>query len=311
MFATEDGGLHWLTSTSVRLGGIPVASVTRVRFATVHDGWLFGNSLYATHDGGRSWRRISLPGLGSPTGGVVALEAADGFVNAEIQEGKDPNSNGPVQLYHAAIGGDNWTAVSGVGTPPVGYGGSITSAGGGVWATLHPGLNQGMKGILTQSSLYRSFDGRRWRILRQPCPSGSVADAAAATRSRLLIVCAGGVAAGSQDKIAFLSDDAGATFRRISDPPFDGDYSGAAASSGVLTVLSASGATWLYSSFDGGRRWQSVLTFYDGGLGLLEVGYTTRYQGVAVVGRLDFGTRLLITRDGGHHWAVVHLPTSP
>jgi len=91
-----------------------------------------------------------------------------------------------------------------------------------------------------------------------------------------------------------------------------GDTLGAAmASPSVVVVAAASGASFLYGTFDAGRSWSTV--YQDtagGGAPWRDLGFTDASQGVVVEG-LQPGTaglppnRLLMTRDGGHTWAPV------
>ena len=64
---TADGGAHWsvMRGPAVWLGngGSSLPQVSQVVFATRADGWLYGSgSVWATHNGGASWRESTLPG---------------------------------------------------------------------------------------------------------------------------------------------------------------------------------------------------------------------------------------------------------
>ena len=86
--------------------GIDAATGTtasQVRFGSAVDGWLFGNGLWATHDGGLTWSKVAMPGA------VERLEAASGTAWALVGD-----DHGSQQLWSAAVGGDDWQPVDGV-----------------------------------------------------------------------------------------------------------------------------------------------------------------------------------------------------
>jgi hypothetical protein len=239
---------------------------------------------------------------------VAALETAGGRVYAEIAEGTDPDTYGPVVLLQSPTNVDSWQQVSGVTTGATGYPGEISLAEGVFWVMLHPAI-VALQGETALSTLYRSWDGVTWRRESLPCPSATVASVAAATSARVYVICAGGVALGSQFKTAYRSENGGASYVRLADPPFAGDFEGVAASPTSVSVAAASGATFISASFDGGRTWTGTLGFGDGGLGLSDLGFTTATQGVVIHGSIadPQSLQLLMTRDGGHVWVGVDI----
>ena len=238
---TIDGGHTWTWVTSGDLSGLSLADRWQLRFADAQNGWISGPLLFATHNGGRTWAQIALPGLGTRTGSVGALEVADGRVFAEVAEGTDQDTYGPVMLFGTEVSKDSWAAVGNVATGSAGYSGEISVAQGAIWAMLHPGVVSPDHGVEVHSLLYHSTDGLTWHDSLLPCPPETVASVAAATSSRVFIVCSGGVAAGSQMKTAYLSTDAGASYKRVGDPPFPGDFDEVAASPFAFSVAAASG----------------------------------------------------------------------
>jgi photosystem II stability/assembly factor-like uncharacterized protein len=227
-------------------------------------------------------------------------------VYAEIAEGTEPNTYGPVVLFESPVNVDSWHPVTGVTTGPAGFPGEISLAQGVFWATLHPAIvtAQGNEAL---STLYRSLDGVTWHREPEPCPSTTVASVAAATSARVYVVCTDGFAAGSESKSAYRSDNDGASFRRVADPPFSGDFEAAAASPAGIALAAASGGTEIYASFTGGLTWTTTLGFGDGGLGLSDLGFTTATRGVVIHGQPAYpeSLQLLMTRDGGRQWVPV------
>jgi photosystem II stability/assembly factor-like uncharacterized protein len=60
----------------------------------------------------------------------------------------------------------------------------------------------------------------------------------------------------------------------------------------------------LDASFDGGHTWQSV--YRNGGVTAWSyLGFTTTTQGVAIGSGPSGQSVMVMTRDGGHHWAPV------
>jgi photosystem II stability/assembly factor-like uncharacterized protein len=104
---SNDSG-HVFTALAVPKGVEPggndptVSSVLDVRFGSASDGWLFGDALYSTHDGGASWGKQKLPGR------VMRLEAAAGTAWALVTDGlKAPT----VHLWRSPVASDDWTKV--------------------------------------------------------------------------------------------------------------------------------------------------------------------------------------------------------
>ena len=306
LLLTRNAGTTWSSVFGAPIAMGRESASWHVRFADATNGWVYGPLLFATHDGARSWDEIALRGLGSTLGRVGALEVADGRVDAEVAEGRDADTGGPVVLFSSPLQADKWGAVSNVETGAEGYPGDISAADGSVWVTLHPATSN-TQGLVTQSTMFRSADGVTWQSQPVPCPAGSVASVATVTAKRVLVVCAGGVAAGSQQKIAYLSADDGATYRRVTDPPVGGDFSSVAASPTAFAVAASSGSSEIYISRDSGLTWTTALALTDGGLGLSDLGFTTSLQGVVIDG--DVGDsqslELFMTFDGGRTWTTV------
>ena len=80
----------------------------------------------------------------------------------------------------------------------------------------------------------------------------------------------------------------------------------------MLTIATASAASWLYSSRDGGRHWRNPLFIGDGGQGWGDLGFTNAHDGVVIHGPAQtdggssrFAGRVLLTDDGGRSWHAV------
>jgi hypothetical protein len=307
---TTDAGTVWKWVTGATLPAISPTSPWEIRFADSADGWISGSHLYSTHNGGLTWAQVSFPGV-SASASVGALESADGRVYAEVAEGTEPNTGGPVALFGSPTNVDSWHAIPGVTTGGAGFTGDISLAQGVFWVVLHPAIVSA-QGDDELSTIYSSTNGVTWRSKTQPCPSETVASVAAATSTRVFVECGGGGAAGSEFKTVLVSENAGATYKQVSNPPFVGDFQSAAASPSNVSIACASGATEIYSSFNDGLTWTTTYGAGDGGLGLSDLGFTTAMQGVVIHGQVLYprSLQLLMTRDSGHVWTpVAVIPT--
>ena len=287
---TTNGGRSWV--------GIPApkyktasfegaAGLLRLRFSDSLDGFAYGSQLWATHNGGSSWHRVrQLPGY------ITDLETSAGIVYASTTVTK----SGKQAIYASPVHNDSWKRVAGL---PQAFGtgglGDITLHGSAGW-------------IILGNRLYATQDDASWTKERFQCPAEyGITSVGAYSARQITLLCVGDAALGSTVKVLYVSRDGGAHFTRVGTPPTGGD-------GGLLAeptprhvfVVSASGASFIYVSTDGGRRWRSALTLDDGGLGWNEFGFTTPSQGVAVEGTSVAGTtHLWLTRNAGRSWGIV------
>ncbi len=325
---TSDGGQTWTAIQAPRtqmIGGqglagegmVPVGSgVSALRFANPLDGWAFGPDLWATHDGGATWHRVTIPGMASAP--VVALEASAGSVHAVLY---DTTGTSGVRVASSSVGSDAW-AVS-----PL----SVQFGAGPVPATQL--LLSGTSGWLLQVDRTvvggaRLVNGA-WVAWTPPCTTVlGPAVLAASSASELVAACDGGIwgsppSAAQQGEHLYVSHDGGATFTETGTAlPLDG--ADAIASPGAGSILVAgtmAQASTITATFDGGQTWQAVLQVGQPGSQaalFTYLGFTTSTQGVAITESgtgtgtgtgtgANVGT-LYITRDGGHSWTKVSFP---
>jgi hypothetical protein len=145
-------------------------SATNVRFGSARDGWLYGDGLWSTHDGGRSWRTLPM------SGAVRSLAAARGVVWALVST-KDGNEQ---QLWRSPAVSDAWTLVPDVtvSTP-----GDVTVFGSRV-IVLGPGPS---------SKVWVSGNGAAFVSHPGPCASAMAAELSAS--GSLWATCPTGTAA--------------------------------------------------------------------------------------------------------------------
>jgi photosystem II stability/assembly factor-like uncharacterized protein len=245
-----------------------------IRFADPMNGWVFGEALLSSHDGGTHWEEVPMAGP------VVALEASQRFAFAVV----DPcvhtsDCHKPETLVRSAVAGDRWETVTTL-APRDGLDAQLAVKQDAVYV------------LPTESELVASSDAAHYRNLDVPCQrqqSGGNgfhgASLGAGSPEDIIVLCVGGVAAGSQEKAVYASADGARTFRRIGDPPLSGDaYQVAAPSPGITLIAASSGASSLYRTTDAGLTWRAVLGFGDGGVGWTDLGFIDPRHGAVVYG---------------------------
>lgn len=304
---TTNGGRSWkaMPVPNVKLAPLfsttPKSAVSSVTFANAKDGWLYDPGLWATTDGGQKWRRISVPG------DVVAIAASDGVAFASVRR---PTGSFSAKLYKSRVGSAKWTVV-----PRVAAQFTVTVYGHSVWSG---NADFG-------SGLWRSTDsGRHWSRLSFHCPAAAGPDAsavAAASPSRVAIVCSNPSepVPGASPKVVYTSANGGRTFHRTAgEPPTGGnvlmDVPALAMPKGkprTMTLVAASGATYLYRSTNGGKTWHT-LQFSDAGVAVRDLAYVTGQAGYLVhfSGGPAIATSLglMKTLDTGAIWKDVKIP---
>ncbi len=183
---------------------------------------------------------------------------------------------------------------------------ALTVSGQSVWAGIAP-------------DLWTSTDsGKHWTKLSFKCPSPdiSASEVAAASPSDIAIACSnqGFPQPGFSEKEVFTSSNGGRTFHKQGQPPEPGQVYQLVMPPGkpkIITMASASGASYLYRSANGGQTWRTT-TFFDGGLNYRDLayvsgttGYAVHYNGGPVIAN---GLGLLKTVNTGWTWTTVPIP---
>ncbi len=290
---TVNGGRTWtaVTAPKVRLVDpgkpAPGTAVNAVRFADMNNGWLFNPALWVTHDGGRHWRQLSLQGR------VGALAISNGLAFASVT----PSGGGPTRLYVSRVGTDRWTRVPGV-VP----GNALTFYGRAGWAGLPP-------------AMWVTSDLRHWHKLPafRPPAYYEPASLAAASATRLYLLCGGPGATGHQEKLLLASDNAGRSFRKAGPAPFGGIAGALAVPPGrpqIVTLATSSAASFLDRSVNSGKTWRET-QYWDGGLGWRDVGYVSPTVGWLIHGSTPnwlVSNVLMRTVNAGATWYNVAIP---
>ncbi len=293
---TLDRGASWvgLPAPVVPLGRSYSATgpaVWGIRFADPEHGFVFGNGLWETTDGGEHWSAVA-----SPQGTILDLEVIDGQVLAlTVPSGASAQAG---TLLRRSLSGGAWTVVAQVTGPH-------TIATQGPVAAVLDGNNV----IVTANG------GISTTTQALPCTTpgvGTPAAVAVTSPDGLALLCAGGAAMGSVQKTVYVSSDLGAQWVKAGATPLGGDPIGiSAANPDQLVVAAASGASELYYSANGGATWSTAYYAGDGGAGFNDLGFTTTSDGVVVHGpAFGNGTgngmgQLLLSSAGGATWQVV------
>jgi hypothetical protein len=295
-----------------------------VRFADRENGWIYGGLavparlsgvsyaaieavLWSTHDGGVSWQREALSGLGLE-GSIFDLEAADG--TAYLMESSAASG---VTVKSSPVALDRWRVTNTVrlGSPAGGGGqsGAFVLQGSSGW--LVAGNDRG-----TTGSARLENDGR-WVAWTPPCAfvGHSFAIPAASTTRDLVAVCVIGGFAYPLSKSAprgaklgslwlYFSSDGGGAFDagpELASSDFASYGVLASPAPGTLLIgHSVANQQDLIESFDRGRHWTVVYPSEP-----FFLAFTNPRQGFAIVGTPGAATTLIMSLDGGRHWARV------
>ena len=292
---TVDGGRTWAPvpgpdAPLVRGPDQGTTGVSGLRFADARNGWAFGPELWATHDGGATWTRVTIPGLPADSP-IMALASASGTVHAAVFDGTDFRvASSPVTAddfrlspVHVPVGAGPVPALQLVLSGTVGW------------------LLENDRTVVGGARLANGS----WTAWRPPCADVvGPAYLAAAGPTELAVACDVGLWANPAGDHLYLSHDGGSTFvEAATGVPLQTAAQIAAASPSVIVVggMDATG-TVLVGTFDGGRSWAVVARL--GAVDISDLGFTTAAQGVVITVPANGYGNLLVTRDGGRTWGA-------
>jgi hypothetical protein len=316
---TTNGGSTWARVTPP---GPPsarnITTVTGLHFADVQDGWAFGRTLWATHNGAVGWTRVKIGGS------VDALATGGGEAYALVDPCHALTCTTPDHLERSPIGEDAWTRVPGKTALFSHNAPDLVVEGTTVF-------------VLTQASgsaaasLASSVNGAPFGPLHIPCQAGPLAygggvlpvsSLAADGPNDVAVACVGDPGAGSALKQVFRSTDGGHAFTRLADPMTVGISATLALPSPTTVVLaSGSAGSYLARLVAPGQTWALTLGLSDGGVGLSNLAFVDPAHGAVIDGQasltlkmlslqsstVPFG-RLYLTADGGTTWHVAQIP---
>ena len=293
---TGDGGRTWSPApappTAMAEGpGQATSGVSGLRFADTNNGWAFGPDLWATHDGGTTWAKVTIPGVPADAP-VFALETAGGIVHAAVLDGGD------FRVASSPVGSDGWS-VSPVRVP-VGAGPvpavQLVLSGAAGWLVENDRTVVGGARLANGS----------WVAWTPPCADVvGPAFLAASSPTELAAACDVGLWSNPTGDHLYLSHDGGSTFATSGTAAPLTMAAMAAMASPSVVVVGGSDATGsvLAATTDAGRIWKVVARLPAGQIA--DLGFTTATQGVVIVGGVGGSASLLMTRDGGQTWHAV------
>jgi photosystem II stability/assembly factor-like uncharacterized protein len=292
---TTDGGAtwHYLPFQNPSLANA-TADAWHISLENATTGWLYGNQLYRTDDGGQTWTLGSLQS-------VIALASSGRSVWAVI----NPLcllSTCAANLEVSTDGGVTWNSIPG---SMVGVEAQIVRVSPNVGWILSW---QAVEGRAPSGLTVTHDGGVTWQTLTTPCaPATSFSDRMAAIDDMTIwVVCGSQPGAGEQEKQLITSTDGGRHWNFPPNPPLGG-YVGnlalSAPTSGVAGWL-AMGRGPLYMTTDGGRTWSPAdlrgAEVGPAGSGEIEVVFTDPLHGWAAT-----STEIFRTSDGGRQWTGV------
>jgi hypothetical protein len=268
-----------------------VPGISGLRFADARNGWAFGPDLWATHDGGATWARLTIPGLPADAA-IFALASAHGTVHAVVLDGQD------YRVASSPVGADDFRLSAArvpVGGGPVPLVQLVLSGAAG-WLIENDRIVVGGARLVNGA----------WATWQPPCADVvGPAFLAASSPTDLAAACDVGLLGTPTGDHLYVSHDGGSTFVELGAAvPLPAPAQVASASPSVIVVggRDATGAV-LVATFDGGRTWAIVARL--GAVTISDLGFTTAAQGVVITAPADGPARLLMTRDGGHTWRAV------
>jgi hypothetical protein len=288
---TADGGAHWslMRAPNVWLdnGASRMPQVSRVVFADRADGWLYDQyntgHIWATHNGGASWREITLPG------NIQAMAASAHAVYAVAGD----------RLYRSPLGWNGWTRSGAMtGSVLAVSGDSVWFAGGTYLWTTANGVRWARYPLRSQGAYYgRSYD---------------LAGIAASPRYVAFLYAAPGGMFHTAKKVLVSFNGGRTAWQTRQAPPQAGDVAAFAVTPGRLGTIAIAvvtpGMDTIYRSANLGQTWSTFgIQGTGGGAMLSTLQFTSPTTGWLVTGNPGSGShgQLLWTRDAGRTWSPV------
>lgn len=281
---TGDGGARWqVLPAPPRAGGDGA-----VLFASKRTGWLYGQGLWVTTDGGNHWGKLPFRGQ------ITAMAVAAGTAYAVAAAPRAFTT----ELLRSPVGHSAWRRVGALSTAPEP---AFEVFGRSAW------LGSG-------HVLWATSDGRSWHRYRFACAGASYVltaiAAASATQVRFLCTNSADFNTAEEGMEIMTSADGGRTEHLAGrTAPITGDGGVIAVPpgrGGVITFATSVGLpSYIDRSANGGRTFTPVFTGGDGSW--LSLAYVSPATGWVVEGH----DQLLRTTDAGHSWHKVTVTVAP
>lgn len=309
---TTDGGRTWRAlpspGTDLPFEHPSSGDVSDVAFADPKNGFLFGPALLASHDGGSSWTRDSLPP-------VQALGIGAGYAFALSQRAPRYRAT----LWRERVGRDGWSRLplpKAASAPLAGSRSSTVALAveGATVLVLQPGFTGPSPTVFGR--LWSSNDaGKHWEAHPVPCKrseGGAAVIAIARDHPRSWLIDCYDNEQSSQEQNTqhhlYETVNAGASWTRLADPTrHNAPNLLAGNGAGHIFLTTVGAADFLVGSLDTGRHWNQVVS--DGGsfYGWADLRFLTARIGF-VVGPTHYAPEHLYrTTNGGRTWRILRV----
>ena len=285
---TSDGGR---TLTRARAPLLPAEGTQpHLYAASARDAFIvvpYTSRAYATHDGGTTWKRLSL----GTVSGVATTRRIAYAVTASCRESNCTR----YVLRRSAIGADTWTSAATPFAPDNPILG-LSARGSHVWLL---GTRRGQRG---RDQLARSADGgRTFDSRRGPCWAGTGGTLVPVSARVVWAVCPGGLLA-----TALRSSDGGASFRPLRTRGLTNGAMIAPVSPDVALLAPGGAPGGLFRTSDAGRSW-SRIAMPGRGKEVATIAFADGVGFAIVLTHEGAARELWRTGDIGGHWQRVGL----
>ena len=287
---TSDGGRTW--SKAIQVGpssnGSDAGVPHKITFINLNDGFVYGSTMaFATHDGGRTWKALTLQANWfaeikgrATTAWAISYPCAKGILC-------------PYEVRSSSDAGRTWSAPHSL---PVGFSPEDAVAIGDTGLLL---------ASVPTADIELTLDrGNTWSSLAGHCPATTFRSVlTTGDGNELWELCQGNQKSGSK---LFMSMDGGKSWALRTGPPESDkplpthyampiNYSWMLVATHAGSALMASNVTRIAITHDGGRSWATV-----GPEGILfqSMAFANANDGWAV----DVSGVVWATSDGGDHW---------
>jgi len=319
LLMTTDGGDHWAAlpppPAPIGYDTQSPAAVTNIAFANAADGFLYGPAMLVTRDGGRSWTREPLPPVPTFSAGAHSFAIGGGYAYAVTQ----PSENAPYSLWRSPVASGRWTRLRlpESAAAPVTWNGTLSVyAEGATVVLLRPGFTGPRTGPGQTGQLWVGADGTNWEPRRVPCEppadgGAAVLSVALGHPDAWLLDCFDNEQSQQEQNTRhhlFGTADGGLTWIRLADPAsHDMPVLLADNGSGHAFLAAEGPADELRATFDGGLRWQTVLTPGGDFAAYADLAFLTAETGYVVVATYNFPEHVYRTNDGGRTWRILRI----
>lgn len=301
MRSSQDGGKTWQISpapnTGITWNGVstPSHNVRNIRFANLKDGWAFRPGLFATHDGGKTWRDETQD---QP---LIALQIVENSAWA-IEGSCTSEDQCNYQLIQWNPTNDSWQPLNHQPQIPGPQVQLVRYKGQDAWIlSWGPGLSPSNPA----NTLAITHDGgQNWTERSSPCTeTGFFTERLAAVDNHLVwIACAGEPGAGQQMKYLFKSSDGGENWGERIDLGSAGYLDDLAATT-PDTGFIGEGRGTLMTTQDGAQSWSPAILLSKANpadTSGWRIVFVDTQNGWASLGRVIFRTT-----DGGQIWEII------